>query len=177
VGLWEVVASGRLPVLAKLHLKLEGCYKGTEVEARVVPAFEAVADNLTYLQLDSYYIDAWLSEERVGYHFGVALGKLRRLEDLCLLLCEEGRAYQALAQGVAATGVERPLPLLREVVIMMPDGIEDDADLMASVIFPSVRVFDTWLGLSSRAALLLACALRQAGYKHTWRVMCGGPEF
>jgi hypothetical protein len=51
----------------------------------------------------------------VGYELGVAVGKLRRLKDLALDLSEDGRAYHAVAQGLAASGGDRPLPLLWRV--------------------------------------------------------------
>jgi hypothetical protein len=103
----------------------------------------------------------------------VAVGKLRRLEDLSLCLDYDGRTYHAFAQGLAASGGDRPLPLLRRVRINFL--ITDNADLVASLVLPSVREFESsYMGLSARedraALLLTACALRQKGYKYTWVV-------
>jgi hypothetical protein len=106
----------------------------------------------------------------VGYELGVALGKLRRLKDLALDLSEDGRPYHAMAQGLAASGGERPLPLLWRVVL--PHGASTNPDLVASLLLPSVRFFTTYHYCEDPAALLTACALRQAGYKRSW-----APEF
>jgi hypothetical protein len=162
VGLWELMASGGLPALAKLKVSLEGLCRGVEdVTTRVVPAFEAVARTLTHLHLEKYEGGAWLSEGAdVGYAFGMALAQLRRLKDLFLGLLHGGRTYQAVAQGLASSGEERPLPLLWRV--SLPHEIQSNADLVTSLLLPGVRVFFSF------ANVLTACALRQAGYKHTW---------
>jgi hypothetical protein len=181
MGLWELMAAGGLPALTKLSVRLEGRAWGDveEVRTRVVPAFEAVAGTLTHLHL-SVWVGrrCWSSDEvRVGYELGVAVGKLRRLKDLALslFLSADGRAYHALAQGLAASGGACPLPLLWRLHVVFP--VMTNADLLASLLLPSVRVFGSShpeSGSSHRAALLTACALRQAGYKHTWAVWCPG---
>jgi hypothetical protein len=88
VGLWELVASGGLPALTKLRAVFQGRWGGAEgVRTRVAPALEAVAGTLTHLHLGGSY--EWKyphGEVEVGYEFGVAVGKLRRLEDLALFL-------------------------------------------------------------------------------------------
>jgi hypothetical protein len=53
MGLWELMASGGLPALAKLSVRLEGRWGGVEeVRTRVAPALEAVAGTLTHLHLE-----------------------------------------------------------------------------------------------------------------------------
>jgi hypothetical protein len=137
VGLWELMASGGLPALAKLKVKLEGVWGGSEeVRTRVAPAFEAVAGTLTHLSLAIPSNDASLVG--MGYELGVAVGKLRRLKDLALGLSRDGRTYHALAQGVAASGGSGPLPLLWRVRV--DSDVEANADLLASLLLPSVRV-------------------------------------
>jgi hypothetical protein len=75
----------------------------------------------------------------VGYELGVAVGKLRRLKDLALGLSEDGHFYHAFAQGLAASGGDRPLPLLWRVWVS--SEVKTNADLLASLLLPSVRVF------------------------------------
>jgi hypothetical protein len=101
----------------------------------------------------------------MGYALGLAMGKLRRLKDLTLELCRDGRFYHALAQGLVASGGDRPLPLLWRLVIR--SWVGPDADLLASLVLPSVGVLFS-SPANTRAALLMACALRRAGYKHVW---------
>jgi hypothetical protein len=174
VGLWEVMASGGLPALAKLRVWIEGRWGGGgEVRSRVAPAFEAVAGTLTHLYFETYQYSAvgdWLSDEvDVGYELGVAMGKLRRLKDLALNLSQDGRVYQAIAQGLTASGENLALPLLWRVRLL--SNVRLNADLLASLVLPSVRVFMSFHG-HTPAALLTACALRQAGYKHHWTLWC-----
>jgi hypothetical protein len=167
MGLWELMASGGLPALAKLSVQFEDLCRG------MAPALEAVAGTLTHLRLqgggfnDDYDADTdWVD---VGYHVGVAVGKLRRLKDLALDLSGDGRAYHAVSQGLAASGGGHPLPLLWRVRVV-PE-VTANADLLASLLLPSVRVFVSSSHKESEAALT-ACALRQAGYKHVWTVKC-----
>jgi hypothetical protein len=135
------------------------------VKSRVAPALEGVAGTLTHLQFEISVADERRSDEvDVGYEVGVVVGKLRRLKDLMLALSQDGRVYHAFAQGLAASGGDRPLPLLWR--LMLPSGLTANADLVASLLLPSVRVLVV-SNLSPRSALLTACALRQAGYKHT----------
>jgi hypothetical protein len=180
VGLWEVVTSGGLPALAKLRVTIQGDWGGVkEVKTRVAPAFKAVADTLTHLYLDTptsqlenpdygWWLDALTD---VGYELGVAMGKLRRLKDLALTISGgDGRAYDAVAQGLAATGGEDPLPLLWRVVL--PRGVETNGDLVARLVLPSVRVFASQCRYDAAPATLTACALRRIGYRHTWVLGC-----
>jgi hypothetical protein len=114
MGLWELMASGGLPALAKLSVRLEGRWGGIEeVRTRVAPALEAVAGTLTHLHLGKWVRDAWLGGKlETAFKVGMAVGKLRRLKDLALDLFRDGRAYHAVAQGLTVGGGARPLPLL-----------------------------------------------------------------
>jgi hypothetical protein len=98
MGLWELMASGGLPALAKLKVWL-GCVG--EGDTRVAPALEAVAGTLTELFLTTPDDGCWVER---GYELGVAVGKLRWLKDLALDLSKDGQAYHAVAQGVAISG-------------------------------------------------------------------------
>jgi hypothetical protein len=160
MGLWELMASGGLPALAKLGVTL-GPWTDIEVRTRVAPALEAVAGTLTHLCLDRES-----NELHVGYQLGVAMGKLRLLKDLALDLSEDGQAYHAVAQGLAASGGDRPLPLLWRVWVI--PRLRANADLLASLLLPSVRVLATSSHHTVSMVLLTACALRQAGYQHIW---------
>jgi hypothetical protein len=177
MGLWELMASRGLPALAKLSVRLEGRWGGVEeVRRRVAPALEAVAGTLTHLHLEKVDYANWRSDEvEVGYELGVAVGKLRRLKDLALDLSTDGGVYHAVAEGLAASGGEPPLSLLWRV--SLPEGVSTNADQVASLLLPSVRVFTSLLA-DVPAAVLMACALRQAGYKHTWAILSGlrGPH-
>jgi hypothetical protein len=153
MGLWELIASGGLPALAKLSVRREGRRRGLgleEVRTRLAPGLEAVAGTLTHLHLEHSTDYAYTSEDvemddqrsddvDVAYELGVAMGKLWRLKDLALGLFEDGRAYQAMAQGLAASGGDRPLPLLWR--LMVPREVLDNCDQVASLLLPSVRVF------------------------------------
>jgi hypothetical protein len=107
MGLWELMASGGLPALAKLRVEFEGRWGGVEeVRSRVAPALEAMAGTLIQLCLEKADFSVkWRSDEvDVGYELGVAVGKLRRLKDLQFDLFKDGRVYHAFAQGLAASG-------------------------------------------------------------------------
>jgi hypothetical protein len=101
-----------------------------------------------------------------GARSGGCNKQARRLKDLALGISEEGRTYHAVSQGLAASGGDRPLPLLWRLGVT--SVVTNDADLLASLLLPSVWVFISTLHSHDRSALLTACALRQAGYKHTW---------
>jgi hypothetical protein len=165
MGVWELMASGGLPALAKLSASIRNRRAGVEaVKTRVAPALEVVAGTLTQL-------DLWSpagGSDGDHYELGVAVGKLRRLKDLTLMLSKDGKAYHAFAQGLTASGGDSPLPMLWRVDVSTT--ISSNADLLASLLLPSVRVFRT-CHRDARAALLVACTLRQAGYKHIWALM------
>jgi hypothetical protein len=48
-----------------------------------------------------------------------------------------------------------------------------NADLLVSLLLPSVRIFISSEAIF-RTALTVACALRQAGYKHIWEARSHG---
>jgi hypothetical protein len=52
-------------------------------------------------------------------------------------------------------------------------SVDANADQVASLLLPSVRVFvSSYMGVpAARRHILIACGLRQAGYKHSW-VLC-----
>jgi hypothetical protein len=172
MGLWELLASGGLPALFRLTVSLAGRWSGRKeaVRSRVAPAFEAVAGTLMRLNIiKNSLLEAEEDEEAVGYELGVAVGKLQRLTGLKLWLAYDGRVSRAFAQGLAASGGDRPLPFLRRVIVA--SAIMSNADLLASLLLPSVRWFFSPHSMVTKEdyePLLLACALRQAGYKHTW---------
>jgi hypothetical protein len=167
----ELMASGKLPALAELCVALRGWWVGAEgVKTRVAPAFAAVAGTLTNLYLGAEGKDVqWDEMLKMGYEFGVAVGKLRRLKDLALYLPGQGRFYEAVAQGLAASGEAHPLPLLWRVGVFAMGG---NVDLHTSLLLPSVRVLVTPYFVDDQAILLMACALRQKGYKHVWAFQC-----
>jgi hypothetical protein len=151
----------------KVMLQTHGWGPG-EVRTEVVPAFEAVGGTLTHLHVNKIFRGGCMNEEvDVGYEWGVAVGKLRRLKDLTLDLFGDGRAYHAMAQGMAASVGGCPLPPLWRVLIL--SSSYDNSDLLASLLLPSVRVFgaDCFSTQTPRGALLIACAVRRAGYKFT----------
>jgi hypothetical protein len=186
MGLWELMASGWLPALAKLDVTFLGQPEGEDEELRrgrmddvrtqVAPALEAVAGTLTHLHFNFSAHELGADAEEMGYDLGVAVVKLRRLKDLALGLSQDGRAYHAFAQGLAASGGDRPLPLLWRVGAV--SRVKVNADLLASLVLPSVRVFVSVHQCfedeeGKRAAILMtACALRQAEYKHIWTMEC-----
>jgi hypothetical protein len=167
VGLWELMASGGLPALAKLSVRLDGPWMCVEeVKTRVAPALEAVAGTLTHLHLVIMCGEELLSDA-VGCELGVAVGTLRRLKDLALGLSEDGRFYHAMAHGLAASGADA-LPLLWRMVLQ--GTIRINAEQAVSLLLPSVQIFVAPRFLDDRAPLLMACALRQTGYEHVWAV-------
>jgi hypothetical protein len=102
----------------------------------VAPALEAVAGTLTYLHIfkpPDYGLKS--DDAGVGYELGLTVGKLRRLKDLALDLFHDGRAYHAFAQGLAASGGDRPLPLLWRLTL--PLGVKTNSDLVASLLLPT----------------------------------------
>jgi hypothetical protein len=168
MGLWELVASGGLPALITLKVKLADRWGAVEVKRRMAPAFEAVAGTLTHLYVTPPDDAAWVVG--AGYELGVAVGKLRRLKDLALDLSQNGRVYHAVAQGLAVCGIDGPPPLLWRVRVV--SDVCSVPDLLITLLLPSVRVFVSSHMTSSQGALLTACALRRVGYKHTWAVSC-----
>jgi hypothetical protein len=52
MGLWELMASGGLPALAKLSVRFDGRLVGEEVTSRMAAALEAVSGTLMHLELN-----------------------------------------------------------------------------------------------------------------------------
>jgi hypothetical protein len=103
------------------------------------------------------------------YELGVALGKLRRLNTLSISIADDGRAYDAVAQGLAANGQDPPLPLLWRLELL--SSIWHNGDLVASLLLPSVRILALDPSkVDVNTILSMACGLRQAGFKHTWAI-------
>jgi hypothetical protein len=154
---------------AKLSVRIQDRWLGmVEMRTRVAPALEAVAGTLTHLLLEKVEYGGSVNDKvEMAYELGVAVGKLQRLKDLALDLSGDGRVYHAFAQGLAASKGDRPLPLLWRVGVV--SRIIANADLVASLLLPSVRVFIP-REANRRALILIACALRQTGYKHAWFV-------
>jgi hypothetical protein len=72
VGLWELVASGGLPALAKLEVTLRGHWGGLEeMRTRVAPGLEAVAGTLTHLCFGTWDGGPLSDQVETGYEFGV----------------------------------------------------------------------------------------------------------
>jgi hypothetical protein len=176
MGLWELMASGGLPALARLSVRVEGQWmESHKIGRRVAPALEAVAGTLTHFCLVRFqHKGPCLSEDRrMAYDLGAAVGKLRRLRDLALDLSRDAQVYREFAAGLAASGGDHPLPLLWRVKIFELQPV--NAQMVTSLLRPSVRVlflhFDaegSFCGQDiSRAAVALACALRQAEYEHS----------
>jgi hypothetical protein len=121
MGLWELMASGGLPALTKFKwIVMDPWGPVEELKTRVTPALEAVAETLTHLSVSKKgvgYGKSRSEEVEVWYELGVAVGKLQRLKDLALHLSQDGRVYHTFAQGLAASGGGRPLPLLRRLAL------------------------------------------------------------
>jgi hypothetical protein len=168
---WDVMANGRLPALATLSIPdaQEFCPPGLDKgegggnERRLVQAFQAVAGTLRKLSIRGSYGGDPCDE--ASYELGVAIGKLRCLSSLLLQdLHRDGRAYHALARGVAASG---GCPQLFDVYW---SGVERNLHWLTaepSLFVRSVRkVFIGGADCTEEEALLLCGGLVQTGYKH-----------
>jgi hypothetical protein len=166
---WDLMASGRMPDLAELCLHCKQlswghCGKGAQGGYRLARALEGVAGTLKRLTLES---DILHEDVPVAarHDLGVAIGKMRRLTYLSLCLFADGRAYQAVGRGLAASGGCPPLSELHlDRVQRNIDGIVYETNL----IVPSVRRLhiQAFVSASEEDALLLCCGLVQVGYRH-----------
>jgi hypothetical protein len=94
----------------------------------------------------------------------VAIGKLRRLTYLSLRLCDDGRGYEAMGRGLAASG---GCPLLSELRL---DDVKSNIDWLLwepSLIVPSVHRLT--VSYQSRhytdaEGLLFCCGLVRTGF-------------
>jgi hypothetical protein len=153
---WDLVAGELLPALGEVTIEgLEGLSWGAEGKRRLIRALEAVAGTLRRLSLHDF--KPGRPFDAVCYELGVAIGKMRRLSYLSLDVSEDGRSYQVIARGLAASG---GCPLLFELHL---GGFRRNMDFIAyepSLIVPSVRNFAQgerpvgwrrWYGLCARA--------------------------
>jgi hypothetical protein len=137
--IWGLVASELLPVLTDFSFIFTRLWwgkagEGGEGGCRMERSLEAVAGTLRRLSIH-FYAPPDLCDE-VSYELGVAIGKMRHLTHLSLSLSENGRSYQAMGRGMAASG---GCPPLFELEVY---GVKENAILLAcepSLIVPSVR--------------------------------------
>jgi hypothetical protein len=167
---WDIMANGRLPALATLHIKgVTGRSWGTgenggEGKRRLGRAFEAVGGTLRRLTL----VGSWGGDLPAGacYELGAAIGKLRRLMYLSVSL-SDGQYYHAVGRGVAASG---GCPELFEIHLKELKSNTHCLAYEPSLIVPSVRDLDITADDTEAEALLLCCGLVQTGYKHRLRM-------
>jgi hypothetical protein len=167
----DTIASGRLPALATLDIRtkcdfsLGGPLEGEETREgvrRLARALGGVAGTLRRLSLQGSWGDGLPAG---AYHeLGAAIGKLRRLRHLELVLPSDGRDCAAVGRGLAASG---GCPELSAVGVWGVKGNLDWLTQEPSLIVPSVRklVLLEVCG-TEEEALLLCCGLVQMGYKH-----------
>jgi hypothetical protein len=160
---WDLVASGLLPALTDLSVHSTALSWGHEAGGgcRLTRAFEGVAGTLRRLTLHSY--TRVVPPAGACHELGVAIGKLRRLTYLFLCLFKDGLDYQAVGQGLAASG---GCPPLYELHVL---GIEQNMDCLIyepDLIVSSVRDLHTGGQITDQEALMLCCGLVKMGYKH-----------
>jgi hypothetical protein len=132
----------------------------------VAPALEAVAGTLTHLHLEQVVgVPLWRrgDEVEVGYELGVAVGKLRRLKDLALDLSEDGRAYHALPRAWPPVGGTALSPCCGG---WGAPEVTEQCRPAGEPAPPECAGLRLDRHFRRPSALLTACALRQAGYKH-----------
>jgi hypothetical protein len=161
---WNLVASGLLPALADLHL--EGRKELSwerDGGCRLARALEGMAGTLRQLTLkDASLLKA--PPSAACHELGLAVGKLRRLTFLSLQVSEDGRSYEAMGRGLAASG---GCPLLSELRV---NEIKRNLGCLAfepSLIVPTVRNLHISAGIRGKEeeALVLYSGLVQMGYK------------
>jgi hypothetical protein len=163
---WDRVANGLLPALTDLHLEAcMGLWWGRNWACRVfLRALEAVAGTLRRLTLDDGTQSDYLNSPAC-HELGLNIGKMRRLSYLSLRLSPDGKSYEDIGGGLAASG---GCPPLFELHL---DGVKRNMGPLAyepSLIVPSVRSLHIsggvrWEGVE---ALMLYCELVQMGYKY-----------
>jgi hypothetical protein len=179
--LWDLMANGRMPVLAALIIDSEDKPSwGREEREKInswdsplVRALEAVAGTLKRFKLESRK-GADLTDQGACYELGWAIGKLRRLRYLHLSVFNDGRSYHAVARGLAAS---RGCPELFELCV---GGIERNADWLTregSLIVPSVRRLriEARFQSAQEESLLLCCGLAQMGYRYHLELLYTNP--
>jgi hypothetical protein len=139
--LWGVMARGGFPVLQSLLLQFgNSSLEGAELGPALVAAFAGVAGTLKALMLRRVFAGGGVPLPRLGdqtavvTRLGEAIGKLRRLETLKLLLGVGGVGYHRIAQGLG----EGPCPALRSLTLLVVDGAAW-MGFQPSLILPSVQ--------------------------------------
>jgi hypothetical protein len=159
---WDIMAGGRLPVLATLSIRASHLVEGGGGDARLPSCLEAVAGTLKRLTLIGRRgnLESQDLPTGVAYELGVAIGKLRRLRYLELKLFDDGRAYHALGRGMADSG---GCPELFEVNVAAVSKHFLSLTYEPSLIVPSVRDLQLDGSLTEDEVLLLCCWLVHAG--------------
>jgi hypothetical protein len=175
---WDIMASGRLPALASLciHVSREivsNCLEGEGVSVggcRLARALEGVAGTLKQLILTTEQP----ANLPVGacYDLGAAIGKLRRLKRLVLVLCGDGQDFHAIGRGLAASG---GCPELVTVSVNIDGRHVEWLTYEPSVIVPSVRDLRIGGKCTEEEELLLCCSLVQSGYRFSFESTVEGP--
>jgi hypothetical protein len=167
---WDLVASGLLPALTDLHIEAsKGLSWGGEGQCGLARALEGVAGTLTRLTLEDLALSN-VPPSAACRKLGAAIGKLRRLTFLSLRLSKDGRSYQAMGRGLAAS---EGCPLLSE--LHLKEVSRQNLGCLAyepSLIVPSVQDLHISAGGprgegdDDVLVLVLYCGLVQMGYKH-----------
>jgi hypothetical protein len=169
---WDMMANGRLPALATFSVRGSDGLVWGEGAGRLARVLEAVADTLRRLTL----IGGWKGSDEdppagACYEVGATIGKLRHLRYLDIDLFRDGRDYQAMGRGMAASG---GCPELFKVKVI---GVTRNGNWLAlepGLIVPSVRDLSVVGHQTEEQALLLCCGLVQAGYDHPLRLELHG---
>jgi hypothetical protein len=168
----EIMASGRLPALARLTMP---CPLSTPMtgpgEGGLVRAFGGIAGTLTHLTIAG---DGTVTfPEAACYELGAAIAQLRCLRHLCFSrVFVDGHAYHAVGRALAASG---GCPSLSELRVLN-SGLKNAQQLThsPSIIVPSVRNLEMDVRCTDDELLMLCCALVvHRGYCHTLRVPLG----
>jgi hypothetical protein len=166
---WQLMADGRLPALATLHVQSNTrvCFSRAEGEGGFAlgRALEGVAGTLRRLTVTCVEMTNLPDGHGPCYELGAAIGKLGRLRYLSLHMFSDGRAFGAVGQGLAASG---GCPELFELSVGGPRLVAnvDSFILEGGLIVPSVRDLDIEAFCKEEEALSVCCALAQTGYKY-----------
>jgi hypothetical protein len=170
--IWDLFAGGLFPALCSLNIVNDpylgfvwGHHEAGEGACRLLRALEGVAGTLTRLDLANVRNDSVDPPHTLCFELGVAIGKLRRLRTLSLSLFHDGRAYHALARGLAASG---GCPELLDVELYEIRWNVEWLTYEPSLILPSVRHLDInpSTGLTEEEELLLWCGVVQMRREH-----------
>jgi hypothetical protein len=162
---WDRVASGLLPALVHLSFIVRqgpAWNPAGDGGCQLAHALEGLAGMLTHLTLH-FVRNQREPPVAVCQRLGAAIGKLGRLRFLSLHLSQDGRVYQAMGRGLAASG---GCPPLLELHLR---GVERNMDCLVyepSLIVPSVRRLHITGDWSQELAQLMCCGLVRLGYRH-----------